>query len=429
MKMKLGLLLFLISIICSSPASAGGDRTGNGGVGVVCRDSKNEIETVKLFDLYEAETKQHWINSNEKVLNAALKTRESSVTWAAFEVTRVFQTHLSPNHSIIFGGLISDAILPYVDQAIPDALNPERMLTGLDGKSAGITLKKLLSALAIEPDKVSASSRIRFLDQGETLPLSFDFSPVVLPKNCSLEQIGNYTAENILLVSGDLYKRLTPLHQGAFFFHEAVWSIHRRSGITDSDLSRRLVGATYGYIESLSRDAVTVQDQDALRALIALEQITLNLHYNERDQKILHQVKLDPQARGVLYFGFDIRGETTQVNCTVDAPWFNWLTGEEIQAYSLELIDREYEWAKKFELSIGNVGRGQFVPEYQSLRYTSLTPRIYCKLKPGAKSASLEVSFTVDKGNQSLVREKMGTIDLNSKTDSGRLDFKPVLFY
>lgn len=171
---------YLLSLVLFSSLSFAGDK-GNGGISLVCRNDKNEITTAELLDIYEG-----------KVL--AGKTYKNN------------------------GNIIEK--LNFATRKI--AHLPE--------------FSKLLQ------EKIElVISNMFFVPHGNELLPTDDAFPVAKKKGCKFEQLANFTANNDLYISIEIYEKLDTLNIVALILHEAVYATRRIAGDQNSQISRKIV--------------------------------------------------------------------------------------------------------------------------------------------------------------------------------------------
>lgn len=157
-----------------------GGVDGGGGKSIVCRDSAGAIISAEVLDLYEGR--------------------------------------------VMFGLNIQDSRLPMVDQ-INNSLNL------IPASSRGL----------IEYYTRHIQNKMHVLPTGtQLLPIDDSFE-VIVPVGCKAEQAANYYNDNRILMSGDIWARLSETGKAALIIHEAVYAANRRVGATDSRQSRHIV--------------------------------------------------------------------------------------------------------------------------------------------------------------------------------------------
>lgn len=157
------------------------DRIGNGGVGVVCRDSQGKVLNVQLLDIFEGEN-----------------LGENPLTYPT-------------------GDLDVDARIQLVKLRM--ASNP-RFLRAFQTKLARVKEKILI---------------LRKEELGLT-PTN-DAFPALYKKDCAFEQVANAMPDGWIRVDRELWPHLDPLNLAALYVHETVYAV---AGGANSTRSRRL---------------------------------------------------------------------------------------------------------------------------------------------------------------------------------------------
>lgn len=177
--------LALSVLAINSAWAAEGDRSGNGGVGVVCRDPHGKILNAQMLDIFEGENmdqnplqySQSGLDVNTMIRLAALQMISNA------QFTKDFQTELAKVKANI-------VILPSTD--------------------VGLT------------------------------PTN-DAFPALYKKGCAFEQVANYMNDGKIRVDREIYNQLDKLNRAALYVHEAVYALSRnRVGETNSIRSRKL---------------------------------------------------------------------------------------------------------------------------------------------------------------------------------------------
>lgn len=174
------LCIFLLMAV--SLSSFAGGTAGNGGVSVVCRDTKGNITSAELLDIYEGREVH------------ALKI---------------------PNEDV-----------------------------GMDTRIQFVQLKLVRNSQFLtkfQDELALAQANTVFISKGNELEPTNDAFPVIRRKGCKFEQLANYTNDGNLLISQEIYDELDNNNKAALYIHEAVYSIRRKVGDTNSQKSRRLV--------------------------------------------------------------------------------------------------------------------------------------------------------------------------------------------
>lgn len=170
-----------ISSILSLPVFAGGE-TGNGGVGVVCRNNAGKILSAELLDIFEGRSQYR---------------------------------------------------LQYPANSLD-----------LDTQIELVQLKMLanqpfLQGFQSELSKVRAN--LIFLPSGVGLEPTNDAFPVINKKGCRFEQVANYATDGKIYVDQEIYDHFDHINQAALYVHEATYALARANvGDISSVRSRRL---------------------------------------------------------------------------------------------------------------------------------------------------------------------------------------------
>lgn len=179
-------LFFLTSLMISgvTPLALAGGVDGGGGKSVVCRDSSGVIQTTEVLDLYEGR--------------------------------------------VMFGLNIQDSPEP-MDVQIKNALSR------IPANSRGLIefyTGHVLKTMKLTPLKT------------RLLPIEDSFE-VVAPQDCAVEQAANYYTDKTILVSGDIWSKLSETGKAALVLHEAVYAANRMVGATNSRQSRHIVASIF----------------------------------------------------------------------------------------------------------------------------------------------------------------------------------------
>lgn len=172
--------LIMLLVLVSTTTFAG-NEAGNGGVSIVCRDFNERIIKSELLDLFEG--------------------RE------------------------LYG-------LKYQNQE----LSVETLIELAQLKL--IKYPKYLIKLQEELAKIE--KRIVFIREGIELNPTNDAFPVINLKGCGYEQLANYTNQGDLFVSQEIFDSLNATNKAALYIHEAVYSLRREFGETNSRNARLL---------------------------------------------------------------------------------------------------------------------------------------------------------------------------------------------
>ena len=171
-----------LSITTQNLAHAGRD-TGNGGVGIVCRNPRGNILSVEMLDIYEGRI-------------------QNSLTYAA-----------EPTDTDV---------------------------------RIGMTEPKMISNPSFLREFQNELARVRagwiFLPRGTGLEPTNDAFPVINRRGCAFEQVANYTDEGQIYVDRELFSQMDSLNQAALYLHEAIYKLARNQvQETTSIRTRRIV--------------------------------------------------------------------------------------------------------------------------------------------------------------------------------------------
>jgi hypothetical protein len=188
-------------ILTSTSVNAGnlgaGVGSSGGGNAVVCRDEKNQILSAQFYDLYEGEVRKGFAYpSTAETRDALLMAMDS---YSRFEIKEYTKAEINA----IVAGIVT-----------------------------------LPSKVALEPSQDFGRDRA-----------------IVVPVGCHLEGVGYYETDGQLMVSGDVYEALVPLHRAAFLLHEAIYKRARHAGATNSEDVRSVVALIMsGNMDKLEQD-------------------------------------------------------------------------------------------------------------------------------------------------------------------------------
>lgn len=157
-----------------------GGVDGGGGNAVVCRDENGQVQSARMFDLYEGEVLY------------GLKYRE---------VIDEEDTLLE----ILF-----------------DIYGPEEYLTQFHY----FNLVKF---------------NFKFLPSGTKLKTINDSGHIFTPANCEIEQVANYYNPLNVFINTDIFDKFSPLDRLALHLHEHIFAVERTMGVSDSRYTRRVV--------------------------------------------------------------------------------------------------------------------------------------------------------------------------------------------
>jgi hypothetical protein len=173
-------------------ANAVGGVDGGGGKSVVCRDSQGKIISAELLDLYEGRV----------------------------------QYSLAPKVS-------SDSIERQIDDVV------ERLSAGRDYNFRTTLMKHT---------RFVSEAKVILPEGTGLLPVD-DAYNVIVPKNCQIEQLANFTNQNQILVNGEIYNSLNDTNKAALIVHEALYKIFRIYGSTNSIRARKSVALGFSTID------------------------------------------------------------------------------------------------------------------------------------------------------------------------------------
>lgn len=160
---------------------------GGGGYAVVCRDNQNEITNVKMLDLYEAEYAYQvnvWNKSNDTkaIVNEAFNKLNNSMDQA--------DVHLLPIVNRIYK----------IARFVPKVAKPATI---------------------------------------------DDVDPIIIPTECSMEQVALYVNDELLLIDLEVWEMMDNTNKAALYIHEAVYRLERYSGAKSSRRARKVVAHTF----------------------------------------------------------------------------------------------------------------------------------------------------------------------------------------
>lgn len=160
-----------------------GEKTGNGGVGVVCRNTRGQITKATLLDIFEGENLYGQTYADNGL---DLETR-----------LEVIETRMIRN-------------VPFLE----------------DFKNQVSQVKSILV----------------FLPSGIGLEPTNDAFPIINQRGCRFEQVANYDdAENRLYIDQEIFNALDSVNRAALYVHEAVYAMARKNvGDSSSVRSRKL---------------------------------------------------------------------------------------------------------------------------------------------------------------------------------------------
>lgn len=190
------LFLGLMILTISSYAYSSGGVDGGGGGSIVCRDAQGKITSAEILDLYEGRVQYSYIQ-------------------------RISQDS--------------------VDKQVEDVV--ERLSFG-----RGPSFKSYLMSYA----RFVSNSKVILPDGTGLLPVN-DANNIIVPKNCQIEQLANFTNQNQVLVNGEIYNALDNTNKAALIVHEALYKIFRMYGTTNSTRARKSVALGFSNIDITSK--------------------------------------------------------------------------------------------------------------------------------------------------------------------------------
>ena len=226
MKLIPSLLITFMGMTYAASSYAGGTEVGNGGHGVVCRDSSGKVLSVEVLDLYEARILHSWTLS------------------------------------------LGDPSLSYPDKI----------------KIALSRLQKFSPqrAASDQSELDTFESEARFLP-GVNLELLPDAANVAVPAGCNLEQIVNQRAPLVpgdprYVINGDLWNAMSSDQKAALVLHEIIYREMIGYGHKYSISARWLVG----WMTSTATQSFTMKDflttlQDLAVKTTDIDQYTIPL--------------------------------------------------------------------------------------------------------------------------------------------------------
>lgn len=174
--------LLVTVLMMSSLAAFAGDK-GNGGYSVVCRDNTNTITSAELLDIFEGRVLRYYEYSNNSTLN-----EEHYLQYALERISKV------------------------------DARVSKRIANTIK-KNEAVTI---------------------FINDQLVLEATNDAFPIINRRDCKFEQLATYLDEGKLLISDEIYSKLSPLDKAALKLHEAIYLEVRKAGELTSTNSRLL---------------------------------------------------------------------------------------------------------------------------------------------------------------------------------------------
>ena len=177
------LLLGLVALCLSAEATqkpVEGGVDGGGGKSIVCRENDGSIKSAEVLDLYEGR--------------------------------------------VMYGLNIKETSEP-MEQQIEKALN---IIPPSSRPMIEIYTKLVLKKMKITP----AGTKL--------LPID-DSHEIISPAGCQPEQAANYFSDKMILISGDIWNKLSETGKAALVLHEGVYAANRVVGATNSRQSRHIV--------------------------------------------------------------------------------------------------------------------------------------------------------------------------------------------
>jgi hypothetical protein len=169
------LLLALVAVAWPTFVHANAKVVGNGGSTVVCRDSKEKISSVEVFDLYEG-----------RVLRG-LRYHEKAV--------------------------------PALEQALEMAMKVD------------IAMGTAELAGNFQGEVRDAFSRFVFLPSDTGLKPVDDGAEIIVPRNCAMTQTANRINENTIYVDSDIWSDMSETQRASLLLHEATYRFFDRSRV------------------------------------------------------------------------------------------------------------------------------------------------------------------------------------------------------
>lgn len=204
-------LIVFCLIFVSGAAHAGGFEVGGGGKSVVClkRDQKT-VKSVELLDLWEARTVTSY--------------PEPKVSGKLSEIVAKNLANLANSYPYDLSGNLGNGDCK-AEACIHD------MLTGFAQKF-------------LKPNP----QVVRVL-HGVKLSLTSDSFEAVQPADCEIRQVVNYLPSGVVLVDGDLLKKMDLRNRAALIAHEAYYATLRNfANEKNSVRTRRAIGLSFaGY--------------------------------------------------------------------------------------------------------------------------------------------------------------------------------------
>lgn len=186
--MKKGLLIFGLMTLSISGFAQSGGVDGGGGKSVVCRAQDGKITSAEILDFFEGRV-QYSLNPQSS--NASVEEQiEAAVT---------------------------------------------RLSSG-----RGANFKHTLSSYV----NFVQSNKVITPDGTSLLPVE-DSHHVVVPKDCLVEQLANFTVQNQILINGEIWNSLDNTNKAALIVHEALYKVFRDFGATNSIRARKSVAIAF----------------------------------------------------------------------------------------------------------------------------------------------------------------------------------------
>jgi hypothetical protein len=171
----------LLGVFLYSLASFAGNERGNGGNGVVCRNSDGTIKSAELLDLYEGRA---LFGLKYSELQGSIEEKYKTI------IEDIYGRAVSPTEYLIFNHIKESFVM------LPEGVELE--------------------------------------------PIS-DSRQIIIPRGCKIEQVANfYNLRSIYIVS-DIYNKFSDLDKLGLLLHEALYYLDRQDGVKDSRHSRRAV--------------------------------------------------------------------------------------------------------------------------------------------------------------------------------------------
>lgn len=185
--MKKLILMGMLMVPILSFAADDGKEVGNGGGGVVCRDSEGKIISAQMLDLFEADD---------------------------YQLTII---HSNKTADVQFDDIV------------------KRLAKNKDGATAIVARGMKMAELLFKRD-------FTFISEGRKLEPTKDVVPVISKKGCAIEQVANYLQNGDLKVDSEIYRAFSETEKAALKVHETIYkSLRQDKNIPDTRAIRKLV--------------------------------------------------------------------------------------------------------------------------------------------------------------------------------------------